>query len=136
MSAATRFERSIPILRVRRLRESVRWFCEVLGFSVDWSAPLMASVSCDGSAVMLCEDGQGHLGGWVWFGVEDAAPLFEACHARGADVVMRPTNFSWAYEFRLRDPDGNVLRFGSDPRKDLPIQDHAGDEAGEGGANE
>jgi hypothetical protein len=36
---------------------------------------------------------------------------------------MPPTNFSWAYEFRIADPDGHVLRFGSDPLRDQPFAD-------------
>jgi len=30
--------------------------------------------------------------------------------------VGPPQNYSWAYEFRVEDPDGNVLRVGSEPR--------------------
>jgi hypothetical protein len=61
----------------------------------------------------------------VWFGVGDVVPLHEEFRAKGADVLQPPTSYSWAYEMRVEDPDGNVLRFGSEPRKDLPFQDAA-----------
>jgi len=128
-SQATRFECVVPILRVSDLRASVRWYTAVLGFATDWqwgvdrAHPTMASVSRDGFAVMLCEQDQGNGAGWVWFGVGDVVPLHEEYRAKGADVVQPPTSYSWAYEMRVEDPDGNVLRFGSEPRKDLPFQD-------------
>jgi len=28
---------------------------------------------------------------------------------------MEPTNFPWAKEMHVEDPDGNVIRFGSEP---------------------
>ena len=39
--------------------------------------------------------------------------------------VEPPTNYSWAYEFKIQDPDGHVLRFGSEPLKDVPFKDKA-----------
>jgi predicted enzyme related to lactoylglutathione lyase len=35
--------------------------------------------------------------------------------ARGVKILLEPTNFPWALEFQVEDPDGNVLRFGSEP---------------------
>jgi hypothetical protein len=29
---------------------------------------------------------------------------------------MPPTNFPWALEMHVEDPDGNVLRLGSEPK--------------------
>jgi len=34
---------------------------------------------------------------------------------RGAIIRREPKDESWALEMRIEDPDGNVLRFGSDP---------------------
>lgn len=33
----------------------------------------------------------------------------------GVPVRMPPTNYPWALEMHLEDPDGNVLRLGSEP---------------------
>ena len=122
-ASPTRFECVVPILRVTDLRASLRWYQAVLGFAKDWESGVMVQVSRDGRPLMLCEQDQGHVGGWVWFGVEDVTPLHEEYSAKGADILLPPTNFSWAYEIRVEDPDGNVLRFGSDPRTDLPFAD-------------
>jgi predicted enzyme related to lactoylglutathione lyase len=49
-------------------------------------------------------------------GVEDAEVLFGEFSAKGACVRSPPKNFDWAYEFQIEDPDGHVLRFGSEPK--------------------
>jgi predicted enzyme related to lactoylglutathione lyase len=113
------FERVIPILRVADLTASLRFYQNVLGFKLDWGGddtyPGYASVSRSRASVMLSEGGQGNPGTWVWFGVDDVRPLYEQYKASGATILMPPTNFPWALEFRVQDPDGHVLRFGSDP---------------------
>jgi catechol 2,3-dioxygenase-like lactoylglutathione lyase family enzyme len=130
-ASPVRFECVVPILRVSDLRASLRWYGAVLGFSVDWQSgadparPTIASASRDGCAVMLCEQDQGSGPAWAWFGVGDVVPLHDELCSKGADVLLPPTSFSWAYEMRVEDPDGNVLRFGSEPRADLPFQDAA-----------
>jgi predicted enzyme related to lactoylglutathione lyase len=114
----------IPILNVRSLRESTRYYVDVLGFRVDWGdedGSEMASVSRDEKAIMLCPGGQGHSGTWVGIGVEDIEPLVEQLHTRGAKVRQGPANFPWAYEVQIEDRDGHVLRFGSEPRTDRPF---------------
>jgi catechol 2,3-dioxygenase-like lactoylglutathione lyase family enzyme len=119
---ATAFECVIPILRVLRLSASVDYYVGVLGFKVDWhQAGAMASVSRDGHALMLCEGGQGNPGTWVWIGVDDAAALFDEYTAKGATIRRTPTNYPWAYEMHVEDPDGHILRFGSEPRSDRPF---------------
>ena len=122
-----RFEGAVPILRVADLRASLAYYQDVLGFKRDWggegSFPLMASVSRDGAAVMLCQGAQGNPGTWVWFGVDDAVRLRDEVAARGAKIVLPPTNFSWAIEIRVNDPDGHVLRFGSDSDRSRPFED-------------
>jgi hypothetical protein len=30
--------------------------------------------------------------------------------------MLPPTNFPWALEMQVKDPDGNVLRIGSEPK--------------------
>jgi hypothetical protein len=34
----------------------------------------------------------------------------------GASILQPPENFPWALEMKVGDPDGHVLRFGSDPK--------------------
>jgi hypothetical protein len=72
---------------------------------------------------MLCQGGQGNPGSWVWIGVDDIKPLHEQFKRDALNIVMAPTNFSWAYELRIADPDGHVLRFGSDSLASMSFQD-------------
>lgn len=121
-AAAVRFEGAVPILRVRNVQASIDHYVRVLGFTLDWHNPLvMASVSRDRASVMFSEGHQGHPGTWVWFGVEDAAALFDEYRAGGADIRLPPTNYPWAFEMHVVDPDGHVLRFGSEPLNDRPF---------------
>jgi catechol 2,3-dioxygenase-like lactoylglutathione lyase family enzyme len=119
--ASTRMEGSTPILRVRSLAESVDHYVGVLGFAVDWRERATASVSRDDAHVMLCEGDQGNPGTWVWIGVDDCERLFAEYTNRGATIRLPPTNYPWAYEIHVEDPDGHVLRFGSEPREDRPF---------------
>lgn len=119
---AARVEGVTPILRVRSLQASIDYYVRVLGFMVDWHEPgIMASVSRGGCGIMLCEGDQGNPGTWVWIGVEDAAMLFDEYSAKGATIRLRPTNYPWAYEMQVEDPDRHVLRFGSEPKTDRPF---------------
>lgn len=114
-----RFHPATPILSVRDLARSVRYYVDRLGFKVDWQQPhVFASVSRGRCTIFLAEGDQGHAGGWTYVGVGDSGALYLELRGRGAKVRQPPTNFPWAREIQVEDPDGNVLRFGSDSRKD------------------
>ena len=108
----------VPILSVRRLADSLRYYTDVLGFETEWGAEegsAMASVARDGRSIMLCEGAQGAPGTWVWIGVSDVASLHDRLDRRGAKIRQAPVNRPWACEMQVEDPDGHVLRFGSEP---------------------
>ncbi|MGB8887844.1 MAG: glyoxalase superfamily protein [Candidatus Korobacteraceae bacterium] len=112
----------IPIFRVGNLPASIDYYVKVLGFKVDWHEPgIMASVSRNRCGIMLCEGDQGNPGTWVWIGAEDVETLFEEYVRKGAKIRHPPTNYAWAYEMQIEDPDGHVLRFGSEPKPDQPL---------------
>jgi catechol 2,3-dioxygenase-like lactoylglutathione lyase family enzyme len=112
----TRFECIDPILRVEDMAASVRYYVEVLGFeNASWGTDDFTHVGRDGTGIYLCRGGQGHTGGWVWIGVGDVRALHRAYKKRGAIIRREPRNEPWALEMQVDDPDGNVLRFGSDP---------------------
>jgi uncharacterized glyoxalase superfamily protein PhnB len=101
---------------------SVRYYVEVLGFkNADWGNDDFTSVNRDRAGIYLCRGGQGQAGTWVWIGVEDVEALYEEYQASGARIRHAPQNYPWAYEMKVADPDGHVLRFGSEPRSDRPF---------------
>ena len=118
----TRFEHASPILRVRDMAASLAYYVDVLGFrSAAWGTGLFTLVNRDGAGIYLCQGNQGVPGTWLWIGVEDVAALYDEYKAAGAKIRLPPGNYPWAYEMHVEDPDGHVLRFGSEPRADLPI---------------
>ena len=116
-AAPVTFAAAAPILPVADLAASLDYYVRVLGFTVEWRDDMgIASVSRDRCALMLCQGDQGTAGAWVWIGVPDADAAHEHLKARGAIVRHAPTDYPWARELQIADPDGNVLRLGSDPR--------------------
>ena len=115
----TRFEHANPILRVSDMARSLRYYVEVLGFTnAEWGSDAFTCVSRDGASIYLCKGAQGQAGTWVWLGVDDVESLHEEYRDSGATILETPQNFPWAYEMKVGDPDGHVLRFGSDPKED------------------
>lgn len=114
-------ERIVPILNVGNLKASVEYYVGRLGFSIEFETEHMVGVSRDGHQIMLCLTGQGHSGTWVWIGVEDVEKLLSEFQASGAIIRHLPQNYPWALEMKVMDPDGHVLRFGSEPNENEPF---------------
>jgi hypothetical protein len=103
------------------MARSLRYYIEVLGFrNADWGGNEFTCVTRDDASLYLCQGDQGRPGTWVWVGVDDVAALYQEYQASGAAIRHPPENYPWAYEMKVTDPDGHVLRFGSEPRDDLP----------------
>lgn len=120
---ANRFHGAIPILMVRSLEKSLDYYQRVLGFTVDWREPYMAQVSRNDAHIMLCVGHQGRPGTWIWIGVADAGVLHLEYRSSGAVIRLPPTNYPWAYEMHVEDPDGHVIRMGSEPLADQPFSE-------------
>ncbi len=111
-----RFECSSPILRVENMATAVDFYVNRLGFrNAPWGSDDFTSVNRDRAGIYLCRGGQGRGAAWAWVGVEDARKLCDEYLARGVAIRMPLTNYQWALEFHVEDPDANVLRFGSEP---------------------
>lgn len=105
-----------PIFNVGDVKRAVRYYTEILGFKIEWEYPSIVAVSHGKCDLFLCEGDQGHPGTWVWVGLDDVDALHAEYVARGAMIRQGPTNFPWAREIQVEDPDGNVIRFGSDSK--------------------
>lgn len=125
MTAVNRqIECTIPILPVSQLKNAVCFYTDTLGFKLDWgghAGSTLCSVSRDGHCIMLMESDSPSRA-WVWIGLEDDH-LFQEYRAAGVKVRQEPRNFSWAFEVKFEDLDGNVLWLGTEPRKDIPLED-------------
>ncbi|HBY63365.1 MAG TPA: bleomycin resistance family protein [Solibacterales bacterium] len=109
-------EHSTPILRVEDMAAARRFYIDQLGFEeAEWGDDDFTNVRRDGAGLYLCRGDQGRGAAWVYVGVDDAARLHGELLAKGVPIRMPPTNFPWALEIHVEDPDGNVLRFGSEP---------------------
>jgi len=118
------FENSAPILRVDNLKNSVNFYTKLLGFeAASWGNADFTHVSRDHAGIYLCQGSQGRGGAWIWVGVEDVSQLFLELRDRHVPILLPPTNYPWALEMRAEDPDGNVLRFGSEPKQNEPFID-------------
>ena len=119
-----RLGHAMPIFRVRDLEASLAYYTRVLGFTIDWKDPgVIASVSREKTCVFLCEGDQSAPRAWVWIGAKDIVPLHAELVERGAIIRQPPTNHWWALEMQIADPDGNVLRIGSEPKKREPEEE-------------
>jgi predicted lactoylglutathione lyase len=121
----SKLEGSTPILRVSDMAASLRYYVDVLGFkNAPWGNNDFTCVTRESRAgIYLCRGSQGHPGTWVWIGAEDVVALYEEYKASGAKIRHAPQNYPWAYEMKVEDPDGHILRFGSEPHCDQPFED-------------
>ena len=123
-SSRTVFENAAPILRVADMQVSLHYYVDVLGFrNAEWGDDNFTCARRDGASIYLCRQGQGSPHTWLWVGVEDVQALYEEYRLSGAKVRHAPRNYPWALEMHVEDPDGHVLRFGSDPATGRPFDE-------------
>lgn len=115
-AAPVEFGGITPILNVASLPVSLAFYIGQLGFELAWQAGSdFAQVGRGKVALMLCVGGQGRPGTWAYAGISDADAYYRELMSRGVAVRHPPTNYPWgARELQVQDPDGHVLRFGSD----------------------
>lgn len=118
-----RIENIAPILYIKDMSRSLAFYVDLLGFKkAEWGDDNFTSINRDNSGLYLCKGGQGSPGTWVWIGFDgDIFSLHQKFIANGVTIKLPPTNFSYAYEMQIIDPDGHVLRFGTDPNENEPF---------------
>jgi catechol 2,3-dioxygenase-like lactoylglutathione lyase family enzyme len=126
-NTSTRIEGIQAILSVKDMNVSRAFYVDILGFKeAEWGTDDFTSVNRDGSGIFLCQGSQGNPGTWVWIGFDgDINKLHEELKAKGVNIRQSPLNYSWALEMHVEDPDGHVLRFGTDPDSSQPYLDQA-----------
>ena len=120
-----RIENIQPILFVKDMDTSRVFYIDILGFEeASWGSNDFTSISRDKSGIYLCRNGQGNPGTWIWIGFDgDIFNLYNELKAKGVKIIQPPANYSWALEIHVEDPDGHVLRFGTDPDYNEPFLD-------------
>ena len=121
-TAAATLRHAVPILRVADFERSLAYYRDVLGFSLDWTDGTFGCVVRDDASLFLSEGTQGCMVTWLWLGASDVDVLHAEFLARDARIRLPPTNYPWgSRELHIFDPDGHVLRFGSDLRAGEPL---------------
>ncbi len=125
MTSGFHIENITPILYVKDMSRSLAFYLDILGFKkAEWGDENFTSIGRDNSGLYLCKGGQGNPGTWIWIGFDgDIISLHQKLISKGVTIKLPPTNFSWAYEMRVQDPDGHILRFGTDPNDKEPYAD-------------
>jgi catechol 2,3-dioxygenase-like lactoylglutathione lyase family enzyme len=114
---AIRIENIQPILFVKNMQVSRDFYINILGFEeADWGDDNFTSISRDDCGIYLCRGEQGNPGTWIWVGFDgDIYSLYNELKEKGVTIRQAPVNHPWALEMHIEDPDGHVLRFGTDP---------------------
>lgn len=114
-----------PILNVKDIETSKKFYVDILGFvAAEWGDENFTLISKDNTGIYLCKNGQGHAGSWIWMGFDgNIFDLHEMLISNSVTIKQPPLNYSWALEMQVLDPDGHVLRFGTDPDPNKPFLD-------------
>jgi uncharacterized glyoxalase superfamily protein PhnB len=106
----------IPALRITNEARSKAFYCDALGFQVDWEHrfepgfPIFMQISRDNLTLYLTEHtGDCQVGGLVYLYVPDVDAWYAQLTQHGIQAEP-PEDQPWGNrEFRIADPDGNGL---------------------------
>ena len=123
--ADKRFGTVVPLLQVSSMSETLSYYQQVLGFSLDFTwpgdgAPKWAMVSRadvhfmftidlgTSSSPFIAEKGNGVV---LYIIVQDVVPLYVELLDRGAIVVQDVVEFGGRKQFSVADPNGYIIAF-------------------------
>ena len=108
-----------PILQVNDIRESIRFYCEVLGFEEDFiygEPPYYAGIRRNDSVFHLCssEVNVVRLGlGSVYVICDEVDEYYKEVIEKGAQITNALETFPYGLrDSQLKDLDGNLICFG------------------------
>ena len=112
-------EKAIPNLPVKNVPESIKHYCEVLGFKLDWDDAVVgtpevmyACISRDDFKLCLTAHSGPGAPAEIWCYVDDIKALYKDLTSRGAEFPKGLEEMPWGeIELDYRDPDGNRVGF-------------------------
>lgn len=112
-----RFEGSQPILRVENMQTALGYYINKLGFkNVEWGNDEFTSISRDGACLSVLRRSRTRRSLGLDRRRRRRKNFTKNSKPRAFPSVCRQPNYPWALEMHVQDPDGNVLRLGSDPK--------------------
>lgn len=105
-------ENIIPVFPVRDIEAAKTFYRDRLGFTLDWDAGTICSVSRDGHCLMLGLHCGAACPALAWMGLETDAIMTLAIE-QGLEIEQEPRNESFAYHMKVKDIDGNILWLGT-----------------------
>lgn len=115
-------ENIIPVFPVRDIEAAKTFYRDRLGFTLNWDAGTICSVSRDGHCLMLGLDCGAASPALAWMGLETDAIMTLAIE-QGLEIEQEPRNESFAYHMKVKDLDGNILWLGTERREGEPQQE-------------
>ncbi len=104
------------VFQVKELANSLRFYCDVLGFHKDFEFGPYAGLHLGECHLHLCAHTTWNRppgGGAVVVFSDEVDAYWAAIKERGAEIALEPTDEPYGMrDFVVRDPDGNVLTFG------------------------
>lgn len=111
-------ESIVPILSVENMKRALAFYVDLLGFeNADWGDDDFTGVSRDGCTILLRRHDNDSELGRVYMAVEDARAIHDYLADNDVTILMAPKARPWGLEIAVQDPDGNILRIGSEPEE-------------------
>jgi uncharacterized glyoxalase superfamily protein PhnB len=118
MLSKPKYSHSIPFLACNDVMETVKFYCDVLGFNLEWKwgdPPGDAGVRRDDLRVYITRNpdlAARVRGQEVVLMVKGVDAACEEHRSRGASIVQEPEDKPWGTrEYQINDPAGYCLRF-------------------------
>ena len=104
----------MPELPLDNVPAGVAFYCDVLGFHVNYQQYDLGVMDRDDVTLLLIARDDRHKGiGSAYVYVEDADALFAELQSKGANVQGEPVSYPWGLrDFRVLDLEGNQITFG------------------------
>lgn len=116
-----RFSKPVPSLPVKSCDETVRYYCDVLGFEKDFDDDMLeyevmmfAGVSRGDFAITLNQHDEQDYRATIGCDVENVDKLYEEFSAKNVKIVVPPCDEPWGMRhMSIADLDGHQLHFQS-----------------------